>query len=125
VAVLLSAGSLAVGVVAAGAHPGGGLSAGARSGVAAQVRPPGPSTLADVAAGRQLFLVACTTCHGKAGEGVGDRGPSLIGVGAASGDTATSICTPLRPPIVTLVGLDMSMPRAFVSAATASAGVPT
>ena len=41
---------------------------------------------AEVEAGRQLFLVACTTCHGTEGEGVEDRGPSLIGVGAASAD---------------------------------------
>ena len=45
--------------------------------------PPGP---ADVAAGGQLYAVACTTCHGPGGEGVDGRGPSLIGVGAASAD---------------------------------------
>ncbi len=44
--------------------------------------PPGPSS-ADVEAGRQLYLVACTSCHGASGEGT-DRGPSLIGAGAAS-----------------------------------------
>ena len=41
---------------------------------------------ADVAAGRQLYQVACTTCHGPEGQGAEDRGPSLIGVGAASAD---------------------------------------
>ena len=55
----------------------------------AQVRPPTtlpPNNPADVEAGRQLYAVACTTCHGTGGEGVEDRGPSLIGVGAASAD---------------------------------------
>ncbi len=51
----------------------------------------GPTTTAggnaaDVAAGNQLYQIACTTCHGVDGEGVEDRGPSLIGVGAASAD---------------------------------------
>ena len=57
----------------------------------AQVGPPtttttGGSAAADVAAGNQLYRIACTTCHGAGGEGVEDRGPSLIGVGAASAD---------------------------------------
>ena len=54
----------------------------------AQLRQPAPtgSDAADVAAGRQLYQLACTTCHGNEGEGVEDRGPSLIGVGAASAD---------------------------------------
>ena len=52
-----------------------------------QVRPPvTPPAPADVEAGRQLYVVACTTCHGPEGEGVTDRGPALIGVGAASAD---------------------------------------
>ena len=55
----------------------------------AQVRPPtttAEGSAADVAAGNQLYQIACTTCHGAEGEGVEDRGPSLIGVGAASAD---------------------------------------
>ena len=36
-----------------------------------------------VEAGRQLYVVACTSCHGAEGEG-GERGPSLVGAGAAS-----------------------------------------
>lgn len=79
VLLVLVGGSLAVGVlrVAAGEHP--------------QVQPPAaqpPGTQAppEVEAGRQLFLVACTTCHGTEGQGVADRGPSLVGVGAASAD---------------------------------------
>ncbi|MFT4010495.1 MAG: c-type cytochrome [Nocardioidaceae bacterium] len=44
-----------------------------------------------VAAGRKLFLVSCSTCHGLNGEGVTTQrgtqyGPPLIGVGAAAVD---------------------------------------
>jgi len=43
-----------------------------------------------VAQGRQLFLVGCSSCHGKNGEGIdsdsGWYGPSLVGVGAAAVD---------------------------------------
>ncbi len=55
---------------------------------AAQVRPPTtvPGGPAEVEAGHQLYAIACTTCHGTEGEGVEDRGPSLVGVGAASAD---------------------------------------
>ena len=62
----------------------GGAGAGTTS--RAQVRPPGPPTPADVEAGRQLFAVSCTTCHGVGGAGIADRGPTLVGVGAASAD---------------------------------------
>ena len=34
--------------------------------------------------GKALFDNSCITCHGRDGQGVDDRGPSLIGVGAAS-----------------------------------------
>jgi ubiquinol-cytochrome c reductase cytochrome c subunit len=49
------------------------------------------SSAEDVAKGRELFLVGCSSCHGKNGEGIEtDRGtwygPSLIGVGAAAVD---------------------------------------
>ena len=45
----------------------------------------------DVAKGRELFLVGCSSCHGKNGEGIIDKngnnyGPSLVGVGAAAVD---------------------------------------
>ena len=36
------------------------------------------------AAGRELYQRSCITCHGSNLEGVPDRGPSLVGVGAAS-----------------------------------------
>ena len=44
-----------------------------------------------IEAGRQLYIVGCSTCHGLNGEGVLTKeaynyGPSLVGVGAASVD---------------------------------------
>jgi ubiquinol-cytochrome c reductase cytochrome c subunit len=75
VVLALLGGSLAVGVLTVGA-----------SAAPAQVRPPTTPTSAEVEAGRQLYLLACTTCHGMEGEGVANRGPTLIGVGAASAD---------------------------------------
>lgn len=50
----------------------------------AQAPPPAQGAAqAQVEAGRQLYLVACTSCHGAQGEG-GERGPTLVGAGAAS-----------------------------------------
>jgi ubiquinol-cytochrome c reductase cytochrome c subunit len=45
----------------------------------------------DIAKGRELFLVGCSSCHGKNAEGVLTKdgtwyGPSLVGVGAAAVD---------------------------------------
>ncbi|WP_151524108.1 cytochrome bc1 complex diheme cytochrome c subunit [Serinicoccus kebangsaanensis] len=40
----------------------------------------------EIAEGRELFLGNCATCHGANGEGNGNDGPSLHGVGAASVD---------------------------------------
>ena len=74
VAAALALGSLAVGVLSSG----GGVAA------AAVANQPAPGS--DVEAGHQLYLVACTTCHGADGAGVKDRGPTLLGVGAASVD---------------------------------------
>jgi ubiquinol-cytochrome c reductase cytochrome c subunit len=34
--------------------------------------------------GKQLYDTSCITCHGRDGQGVEGRGPSLIGVGSAS-----------------------------------------
>ncbi|WP_442938208.1 cytochrome bc1 complex diheme cytochrome c subunit [Nocardioides sp. Root140] len=45
---------------------------------------------AEIAQGRELFLVGCAFCHGQNGEGItsqtGQLGPSLVGVGAAAVD---------------------------------------
>ncbi len=40
----------------------------------------------DIAAGEKLFLANCASCHGTNGQGNGDAGPSLVGVGAAAVD---------------------------------------
>jgi ubiquinol-cytochrome c reductase cytochrome c subunit len=49
----------------------------------------GPGTAAAVAGdaghGRELYLQSCASCHGQTGAGT-QRGPSLIGVGAAAAD---------------------------------------
>ena len=75
VALALVLASLGVGMVATGAR------------AQSQPAPSQPaSPAADVEAGRQLFAVACTTCHGVDGAGITDRGPTLLGVGAASVD---------------------------------------
>jgi ubiquinol-cytochrome c reductase cytochrome c subunit len=49
----------------------------------APATPPAPAS--DVRAGHDLFQVACSSCHGLNGEGT-KRGPTLVGVGAASAD---------------------------------------
>jgi ubiquinol-cytochrome c reductase cytochrome c subunit len=41
-------------------------------------------TAADVQEGKTLYDASCITCHGRNGQGVPDRGPSLIGVGSAA-----------------------------------------
>jgi ubiquinol-cytochrome c reductase cytochrome c subunit len=54
------------------------------------------SSTDDVAEGRKLFLVGCSSCHGKNGEGIETSrdgtwyGPSLVGVGAAAVDFQVS-----------------------------------
>lgn len=63
-----------------------GAQAAAVAAVLAQPTP--PATLppaSDVRNGRDLYQVACSTCHGLEGQG-SPLGPSLIGVGAASAD---------------------------------------
>jgi ubiquinol-cytochrome c reductase cytochrome c subunit len=42
------------------------------------------ASAADIREGQQLFEGGCISCHGRNAQGVPDRGPSLIGVGAAS-----------------------------------------
>jgi ubiquinol-cytochrome c reductase cytochrome c subunit len=39
-----------------------------------------------VARGRALYATSCASCHGEAGRGIPQRGPSLAGVGAAAVD---------------------------------------
>lgn len=50
-------------------------------GVQAQDNPPMSAAAVE---GKALFDVSCVTCHGRNAQGVEGRGPSLIGVGAAS-----------------------------------------
>lgn len=47
------------------------------------------STSTEVAAGKGLFQVSCSSCHGLNGEGT-PAGPSLVGVGAAAVDFQVS-----------------------------------
>ena len=68
-------GVLAATMVAASAVPGPPASASAQTG-AAQAGPAEP-------AGRRLYLTGCSSCHGPDGQGT-ERGPTLVGVGAAS-----------------------------------------
>ncbi|TDC76569.1 c-type cytochrome [Micromonospora sp. KC606] len=56
-------------------------------GVQAQENPPLTGAAAE---GKALFDVSCVTCHGRNAQGVEGRGPSLIGVGAASVDFQVS-----------------------------------
>ncbi|MEH0937398.1 cytochrome bc1 complex diheme cytochrome c subunit [Micromonospora psammae] len=70
----------AVRLIAALALAGGAYTAFA-PGVQAQENPPLTGAAAE---GKALFDVSCVTCHGRNAQGVEGRGPSLIGVGAAS-----------------------------------------
>lgn len=87
-------GLVALGVVAiavAASWLGGSVvSAGSTSGATADAGGAGhPVAAAEqdavVAAGRQLFVANCASCHGPQAQG-GAAGPSLVGVGAASAD---------------------------------------
>ena len=48
-----------------------------------------PSSIA-VREGQKLYNGGCVSCHGRNAQGVPDRGPSLVGVGAASVDFQVS-----------------------------------
>jgi ubiquinol-cytochrome c reductase cytochrome c subunit len=57
----------------------------------AQAQDPTAADLDTVAAGRALYMVGCSSCHGMNGEGItskngGQFGPPLVGVGAAAVD---------------------------------------
>src|SRR5690606_20946692 len=60
----------------------GGLYTAFAPGVAAEDTPTQLSPAAQ--AGKRLYETSCISCHGTNGQGVEDRGPSLIGVGAAA-----------------------------------------
>ena len=67
-------------LIAALAAMGGGYAAFASSSGAE-----GAKSAADMAGeGHQLYEVSCITCHGANLQGVKDRGPSLVGVGASA-----------------------------------------
>jgi ubiquinol-cytochrome c reductase cytochrome c subunit len=38
----------------------------------------------DIASGQAIYDASCISCHGRNGQGVQDKGPSLIGVGSAA-----------------------------------------
>jgi ubiquinol-cytochrome c reductase cytochrome c subunit len=40
----------------------------------------------DAGSGRQLFVAGCASCHGMTAQGVPQRGPTLVGVGAQAAD---------------------------------------
>ncbi len=44
------------------------------------------STGGDAGRGAQLFVAGCASCHGMTAQGVSQRGPSLVGVGAQAAD---------------------------------------
>ncbi len=50
----------------------------------AQAEDAGAPSAADIADGKELYDQTCISCHGRNGQGVPDRGPSLIGVGSAA-----------------------------------------
>jgi len=69
------------------------LTGGLYSAVAPEPAKAEASSVSQIEAGRQLFLVGCASCHGLNAEGIttvgkdgkaGNYGPSLIGVGAAA-----------------------------------------
>lgn len=75
-AVLLALGLVVTGLVYAAVEPASADAA--------------PKAADDVAAGSQVFLANCATCHGVNGEGRDGTAPSLIGVGAAAVDFQVS-----------------------------------
>jgi ubiquinol-cytochrome c reductase cytochrome c subunit len=60
----------------------GGLYAGFAPGMQATAQD--AASQADIDQGKTIFDASCISCHGRNGQGVQDRGPSLIGVGSAA-----------------------------------------
>ena len=61
----------------------GGLYAGFAPGMQATAQDAAASQ-ADIDQGKAIFDASCISCHGRNGQGVADKGPSLIGVGSAA-----------------------------------------
>lgn len=59
---------------------------GSRSTVAAHALTRQSAPTDDVAFGRQLFQVRCSSCHGLVGQGVPGKAPELVDAGAAAAD---------------------------------------
>jgi ubiquinol-cytochrome c reductase cytochrome c subunit len=97
----------------------------AAGGQAAQ-QPPPPRSPADAALaqrGRELYAGTCATCHGEDLRGVRDRGPSLIGKGAASADFYLSTGRmPIADPKDEPTRADPQMPRRDIAALVAYVG---
>ena len=70
-----------------------------------------------VAEGRALFLSGCSSCHGFDARGVPERGPSLVGAGAAAADFYLSTGRmPLPDPDQEPVRHKPAYPRAQIDA---------
>lgn len=85
--------------------------------------------LADLALGRQLYQGSCSSCHGLAGRGVRDRGPSLIGAGAQAADFYLStgrmpLANPADPPVRTPPLYTRPQIRALTAYVASIAGGP-
>jgi ubiquinol-cytochrome c reductase cytochrome c subunit len=74
-----------------------------------------------VARGRALYLTGCVSCHDVDGSGVDNRGPSIIGVGAASADffLTTGRMPASNPPDVQTTRKHPAYPPDDIAALTA------
>jgi ubiquinol-cytochrome c reductase cytochrome c subunit len=98
----------------------------AAAGGQAGQQPPPPRSAADAALaqrGRGLYAGTCATCHGEALRGVPDRGPSLIGKGAASADFYLSTGRmPIADPTDEPTRAEPQMPARDIAALVAYVG---
>ncbi|GIJ26405.1 hypothetical protein Vqi01_15670 [Micromonospora qiuiae] len=83
--VALAAGPAALAAPAPNAPPGSNAPSGPAAPPETAAPSAGPSALAGATQGRELYRQNCASCHGDQGRG-SQRGPSLVGVGAASVD---------------------------------------